>query len=121
MEIKIYEKNYRDVTYVNMYNRNKKEKPKKKKKESKLNMVEREIFWWNWETIYVTEHDPDAHFPQWHETPNRFSAGNWIYASYRPYYHFDMRVWPNGGNVNGRLIARNTTVWEWVVINADGG
>lgn len=32
MEIKIYEKNYRDVTYVNMYNRNKKEKPKKKKK-----------------------------------------------------------------------------------------
>ena len=83
-------------------------------------MVERYIIWWNWDPVYVIEeHDPDAHFPQWQQAPNRITAGNWIYSSYRPYYHYDMRVWPNGGIVNGRVVPRNTTVWERVAINCD--
>ena len=80
-------------------------------------MAERDLIVWNWEEIIITEYHPDAYFPQGYD---RLSVGNWVSTSYRPYYHFDMFVWPRGGYTeDGQFIARNTTIWEWVEINSD--
>ena len=80
-------------------------------------MAERDLIVWNWEEIITTEYHPVAWFPQGYDM---LSVGNWISTSYRPYYHFDMFVWPRGGYTeDGQIIARNTTIWEWVEINSD--
>ena len=83
-------------------------------------MVERQVIVWNWNIVDITEHDPDAYFPQWQYTPNHLQVGNWLSVSYRPYYIYEMSVWPDGGwSDDGEVIAQNTTVWEWVDINSD--
>ena len=78
-----------------------------------------------WGTSGCDRNNPDAYIPEWQDIYERIiGVGIRIYSSYRPYYHFEMRLYPNGYNISWNhsgtmLIAQNTTVWQWVTINCD--
>lgn len=78
---------------------------------------------WNDTTYDETEYDIHDFNGNWMDIDQRMVIDNWFYVSYRPYYYWEGRVYPEATVVyrgeESVQVARNTVIIECMNINCD--